>query len=163
MSKMSWGNVFKAPPPKPVQPARMIPGNKGDKGAVAYISSFSKGAGKVTWMVPNPQHPSNQPKQAAAAPAPSAAAPQPPPTYNPTPLTIGSNSPQNQSSLKFEFPEMPPQKFAPGGIAATVDSNAAGFRRKKSSARMAGLTSKGTGQFKITGQSGKSSGLNIGV
>jgi hypothetical protein len=58
---------------------------------------------------------------------------------------------------------MAPQMFAPGGVGAGVDGNATGYRRKKSSGRMAGLTSKGTSQFKITGQSGKSSGLNIGA
>jgi hypothetical protein len=60
-------------------------------------------------------------------------------------------------------PEMPAQMFTPGGMAAGVDGNAGGFRRKKSSARMAGLTSKGPSQFKITGQSRKSTGLNIGT
>jgi len=63
----------------------------------------------------------------------------------------------------METPPSEPQKFAPGGVSANVDGNATGFRRKKSSARLAGLTSKGTSQFKISGQSARSSGLNIGV
>lgn len=63
----------------------------------------------------------------------------------------------------FKFPEPPDPQFAPGGASANIDTNASGFRRKKSSARTLGLTSKGTGQFKIAGQSAKSSGLNIGV
>ena len=53
--------------------------------------------------------------------------------------------------------------FSPGGSGAMLDGGATGFRKKKSSARSAGLTSKGTSQFKISGQSGKSSGLNIGI
>ena len=57
----------------------------------------------------------------------------------------------------------PPPQFSVGGVGANIDMNASGFRRKRSSARLAGLTSKGTSQFKITGQSAKSSGLNIGI
>ena len=55
-----------------------------------------------------------------------------------------------------------PNPYSPGGPSSYVDGNATGFRRKKSAGRSAGLTSKGTSQFKITGQTGKSSGLNIG-
>jgi hypothetical protein len=51
----------------------------------------------------------------------------------------------------------------PGGAGSYVDGNATGFRRRRSSARTAGLTSKGTSQFKIGGQTARSSGLNIGV
>lgn len=54
-------------------------------------------------------------------------------------------------------------KYQPGGDASSVDGGATGFRRKRSSARTAGLTSKGTSQFKISGQSARSSGLNIGA
>jgi hypothetical protein len=58
----------------------------------------------------------------------------------------------------------PDPKFMPGGASSEVDSGMAqGFRRKKSSGRTAGLTTQGTKQFKITGQNGRSSGLNIGV
>ena len=79
-------------------------------------------------------------------------------SYNPTPLMVeGAAMPMPQ------IPEPEPQKFAPGGVGASIDTNAMGFRRKKSSARLAGLTSKGTSQFKISGQSAKSSGLNIGI
>ena len=49
-----------------------------------------------------------------------------------------------------------------GGPGSVLDGGATGFRRKRSSARMAGLTNKGTSQLKITGQTSKSSGLNIG-
>lgn len=65
-------------------------------------------------------------------------------------------------SMTINTPEPEPMKFAPGGAGSALDSGATGFRRKRSSARLAGLTSKGTSQFKITGQSAKSSGLNIG-
>jgi hypothetical protein len=66
-----------------------------------------------------------------------------------------------QISLAYPSPTAP--TYSPPGNNESVDGNALGFRRKKSSAKMSGLTSKGTGQFKITGQSGKSSGLNIGI
>ena len=98
---------------------------------------------------------------APAAPLAPASAPTQQNGYNPTPLTIGGGG--GFTMPEIEFPEAPPQMFAPGGVGAGVEGNAAGFRRKKSSGKLAGLTSKGTGQFKITGQSGKSSGLNIGV
>lgn len=84
--------------------------------------------------------------------------------YTPSPLAIGGGSSEPQFTMpEINFPAAPPQQFAAGGMSAGVDGGASGFRRKKSSARKAGLTSKGTGQFKITGQSSKSSGLNIGV
>jgi hypothetical protein len=57
----------------------------------------------------------------------------------------------------------PQPTFSPGGVGANVGNNALGFRRKKSSGRIAGLTSKGVGQFRITGQSRQSAGLNIGT
>ena len=54
-------------------------------------------------------------------------------------------------------------QYMPGGTGSYVDGNATGFRRRRSSARIAGMTSKGTSQFKIGGQTSRSSGLNIGV
>jgi len=62
-------------------------------------------------------------------------------------------------------PPPPPPEFTPGGVGSSLDSNAAGFRRKKSAARASGLTTKGTSRFKIGNgaQSYNSSGLNIGV
>ena len=51
---------------------------------------------------------------------------------------------------------------AVGGPGSSLDGGATGFRRQRSSGRMAGLTNKGTSQLKITGQNSKSSGLNIG-
>jgi hypothetical protein len=129
---------------------------------VGYVGGSSKvgtQAGMVQPMAPVPTFPSTKPAPATApAPAPAVATA---PTYDPKPLTI--QGAESYEAPEMKFPEMPPQMFAPGGVGAGVDGNAGGFRRKKSSARMAGLTSKGTGQFKITGQSGKSSGLNIGA
>jgi hypothetical protein len=52
--------------------------------------------------------------------------------------------------------------FSPGGTGAMLDGGAISFRKAKSKARTAGLTTKGTSQFKISGQTGTSSGLNIG-
>ena len=90
------------------------------------------------------------------------------PAYDPTPLTIGGNTtetttPTPEPEIKPADLAPAPAMFMPGGAGTAVGGNAAGMRRKKSSGRLAGLTSKGPGQFKITGQSGKSSGLNIGV
>ena len=55
-----------------------------------------------------------------------------------------------------------PSQYAAGGLGADLGINAAGIKRKKSLAKLAGLTSKGTSQFKIGGQTSKASGLNIG-
>jgi hypothetical protein len=62
-----------------------------------------------------------------------------------------------------EAPESASAQYMPGGAGSYVDGNATGFRRRRSSARISGLTSKGTSQFKIGGQTARSSGLNIGV
>ena len=62
-----------------------------------------------------------------------------------------------------EAPESASAQYMPGGTGSYVDGNATGFRRRRSSARTAGLTPKGTSQFKIGGQTARSSGLNIGV
>ena len=121
---------------------------------------------KPNWALSGFKSSSKKQKKTQAVAPPTAAPPAPvapPPTYDPTPLTIGASSTPNYSMPEPKAPEMPPQMFAPGGMAAGVDGNAGGFRRKKSSARMAGLTSKGPSQFKITGQSRKSTGLNIGT
>jgi hypothetical protein len=77
----------------------------------------------------------------------------------------GAGSGMGDTAYSPEMPTMPdaPEfKYTPGGPGASVDAAATGFRRKRSSARVAGLTTKGTSRFKITGQTGKSSGLNIG-
>lgn len=96
--------------------------------------------------------------------APGAAAPAP---YTPTPLVPdevpGASEASNTSPFNINMPEAPKLQYTPGGAGAVVDGNATGVKRKKSSGRMAGLTSKGTSQFKISGQSAKSSGLNIGI
>lgn len=65
------------------------------------------------------------------------------------------------ASLGDMFQQPDPMQ-AVGGPGSALDGGATGFRRKRSSARMAGLTNKGTSALKITGQTSKSSGLNIG-
>lgn len=148
------------------KPPRMIRGEKGMPGAVRRIAGVGfggnsgKGVPRVQWMVPNPAF--GQPS--TPAPQPTTAAPAQQNTYTPTPLVPEAQ--QQQPSLNITMPEMPappPPQYLAGGAGADVGTNAAGFRRKKSSARMAGLTSKGTSQFKIGGQSARSSGLNIGT
>jgi hypothetical protein len=129
--------------------------------AVGYVGGSSKVGvqqGMVQPMAPVPTFPTTKAAEEQAKPEPTQTAA---PAYDPTPLTISGA--ESYQAPEIKFPEAPPQMFAPGGAGAGVDGNAGGFRRKKSSGRMAGLTSKGTSQFKITGQSGKSSGLNIGA
>jgi hypothetical protein len=109
-------------------------------------------------MAPVPTFPTTKAAEEQAKPEPTQTAS---PAYDPTPLTISGASESSMPEMKA--PEMAAQKFSPGGMGVGVDGNAGGFRRKKSSARLAGMTSKGTSQFKIGGQSARSSGLNIGV
>lgn len=83
------------------------------------------------------------------------------PEYQPDPLV-----PEEDLTLpefNSDLPTSTASTYSPGGIGSAVDGGATGFRRKKSSSRLAGLTTKGTSQFKIAGQNSKSSGLNIGV
>lgn len=103
--------------------------------------------------------------------APAAVAP-PPPVYTPTPLTISNSAPATSAptvtpTAALPAPEPtpppPPPEYAPGGIGAALNNNAGGFRRKKSSSRESGMTTKGTSQFKISKILTPSSGLNIGV
>ncbi len=114
--------------------------------------------GKTSFWVKTVPNPNYKPVAAAAAPPPAAPAPPSGPTaYKPEELV--SNAPRTETKV----PDAPAQMFSPGGIGADIESNAGGFRRKKSSAKMAGMTSKGTSQLKISGQSARSSGLNIGM
>lgn len=88
-----------------------------------------------------------------------------PPTfdsYNPTPLVDGSGS--NLSGATAADPaSSPAMQFMPGGMGSSVDGGATGFRRKKSSARAAGLTTKGSGRLRINKGSSGATGLNIGM
>lgn len=89
-------------------------------------------------------------------------------TYSPEPMDVGGGSmdggfdyggmggAQDNSSI-------PDPKFSPGGSGFGTDSGLTSFKRKRSSRALAGLTTKGPGQLKISGQSSKSSGLNIGA
>jgi hypothetical protein len=94
----------------------------------------------------------------AAAPTPAPAQPAQPALAIPEPAAQPT-------------PELPPLDTAPtdfgvqGGAGVGLSGGAGGFRRKESSARKAGLTTKGTSRLKIPLQGGtsKSSGLNIGV
>lgn len=75
------------------------------------------------------------------------------------------NQPKGYEDLLASLGDMmkqPDPMQAVGGPGSALDGGATGFRRKRSSARMAGLTNKGTSALKITGQTSKSSGLNIG-
>jgi len=84
---------------------------------------------------------------------------------NNTGSTIGDYEDGNKGyeDLLSQIGDMFPDPMqAVGGPGSSLDGGATGFRRKRSSGRMAGLTNKGTSQLKITGQNTKSSGLNIG-
>lgn len=128
---------------------------------------FAKGKAKVTTYMSGRNIASSKKTPysfaadpAAAPPPPAAEAPAP---YTPTPLAAQETYVGTTPSFNINMPEAPPPQYTAGGAGAVVDGNVSGFRRKKSSARMAGLTSKGTSQFKIGGQSARSSGLNIGI
>jgi hypothetical protein len=99
----------------------------------------------------------------AAAPASAAPTPEAAPVYKPEPLVAAPvEAPQMPMSTSSQSSSTE-QKYSPGGSSAALEGGAMGFRRRKSSARLAGLTSKGTSRFKINGQTSTSSGLNIGV
>ena len=59
-------------------------------------------------------------------------------------------------------PVADPFMMGPGGMSSDLDGSAKGFRKNRSSARKAGLTTKGTSQFKISMAQGAKSGLNTG-
>lgn len=136
--------------------------------AIFGVSKKTPGARPITfgrntiYVVPKSSKNSN--KAPAAPPPPPAPAKPAAAPFAPAPLAADEASGAfNYPSFNINMPAAPPPQYAPGGAGAVVDGNATGFKRKKSSARMAGLTSKGTSQFKISGQSAKSSGLNIGI
>lgn len=83
-------------------------------------------------------------------------------SYNPTPLVDGYGSSASGSTATDPAPS-PAMQFMPGGMGSSVDGGATGFRRKKSSARAAGLTTKGSGRLRINRGSTGATGLNIGM
>lgn len=85
-----------------------------------------------------------------------------PSTYTPTPLADAQSGYGSGGSTAPD-PAPSPSQFLPGGMGSSVDSGATGFRRKKSSARSAGLTTKGAARLRINPSFSSSSGLNIGI
>ena len=83
-------------------------------------------------------------------------------SYNPTPLVDGYGSNGSGGTAPDPAPS-PAMQFMPGGVGSSVDGGATGFRRKKSSARAAGLTTKGSGRLRINRGSTGATGLNIGM
>jgi len=70
----------------------------------------------------------------------------------------------NQATNVPTQPEMTPDPIAvSGGTGSSVDGGATSFRRKKSSGRSSGLTTRGTGQFRNSLKVGSASGVNIGM
>lgn len=149
------------------------------------------GSGTNMGYVTVPLYTKQSPVAAAPAPAP-APAPTPKPTVAPqdpvplVPLQIGAGtgsgapmgtdySSQIADLLKqiteaqSKPVEMPDIKLdIPGFSVANstaITNNATGFTRKQSTARKAGLTSRGTARLRInrSGQTTASSGLNIGI
>jgi hypothetical protein len=85
-----------------------------------------------------------------------------PSVYSPTPLADAQSGYGSGGSTAPD-PAPSPSQFLPGGMGSSVDSGATGFRRKKSSARSAGLTTKGAARLRINPSFSSSSGLNIGI
>lgn len=85
-----------------------------------------------------------------------------------TPSTPGAITPGSNSTYSGGLaaasasPAADPFMMGPGGMSSDLDGSAKGFRKNRSSARKAGMTTKGTGQFKISMAQGAKSGLNIG-
>ena len=81
-------------------------------------------------------------------------------SYSPselTPTAIDPVAPQQPIANTID------SSFSPGGAGAMLDGSATSIRKNKSKARTAGLTTKGTSQFKISGQTSSSSGVNTGI
>ena len=78
-------------------------------------------------------------------------------------ITPGGNS-TNSGGLAAASasPAADPFMMGPGGMSSDLDGAAKGFRKNRSSARKAGMTTKGTGQFKNSMAQGTKTGLNIG-
>lgn len=79
----------------------------------------------------------------------------------PSPLAIGGGESGYNSNSSINAQPYGGDSMA--GFDSSIGDSVTGFRRKRSRARMSGLTSKGTSQFKIGGQSSRSSGLNLGI
>lgn len=82
--------------------------------------------------------------------------------WDPVSNSVQDMKPQQQIQ-QFQLPQLQQGNNLNGGDNSAVEDVAPGFRRARSSARLAGLTSRGTSQFKISGQSGRSSGVNTGM
>jgi hypothetical protein len=75
-----------------------------------------------------------------------------------------NNNDNNDNNNTIPTLETTPDPIAiNGGTGSSVDGGATSFRRKKSSARIAGLTTRGTGQFRNSLKVGSASGVNIGM
>jgi len=82
-------------------------------------------------------------------------------TGNGKPAEAGAAGPESAGALPM--PEDKPAITVSGGTSSTVDGTATSFRRKKSAARSAGLTTRGTGRFRNSLKVGSASGINTGM
>jgi hypothetical protein len=82
----------------------------------------------------------------------------------PGPWALGTGAGGGEAApLPLPKEEKPDPIALSSGTGSTVDGTATSFRRKRSTARAAGLTSRGTGQFRNTLKVGSASGVNIGM
>ena len=109
--------------------------------AVANASSSGRGAGPYDGMEIKPSDPNG-----------------------PGPWAPGTGAGGGEvAPLSLPKEELPDPIALSSGTGSTVDGTATSFRRKRSTARAAGLTSRGTGQFRNSLKVGSASGVNIGM
>ena len=123
-----------------------------DKGSSLFIGS----KGSTSTVLPKSMMSGSGTKSTA----PTTAAPSAPAT--PSAITPGGNTTGSGGLEAASAAPADPYMMGPGGMSSDLDGAAKGFRRNKSSARKAGMTTKGTGQFKISMAQGAKSGLNTG-
>lgn len=124
-----------------------------DKGSSLFIGS--KGSTSTVLpksMMSGSNTMSTAPTSDAAPPAASA----------PSAITPGGNSTGSGGLAAADAAPADPFMMGPGGMSSDLDGSAKGFRKNRSSARKAGMTTKGTGQFKNSMAQGAKTGLNIG-
>jgi hypothetical protein len=90
-------------------------------------------------------------------------------TTNNVPVSTNTTQPQETLTLPDTTPTPTTDETKSdvggfsGGYGSGVDGGATSFRRKKSSARTSGLTTRGTGQFRNSLKVGAASGINTGM
>lgn len=133
-----------------IQQLRSAP--KLDSGSVLFIGS----KGSTQTVLPKGFN-------TGSAPAPTNTLKLSPSTEGPRPGGDPAAAPTDPAPITPPPPPEPPPMFSPGGASDSLGGNATGLRRKKSKARMAGITNQGTGQFKISNSSNFGQLVNTGM